>query len=85
MGIDKPRQQQLTAQVAIALLRVQVPFALLPWQQRLNASVAKKQHAILQIARMAGDIVSAIGNGGDIEKCAANCGMVVKHHSCPVG
>ena len=85
VGIDKARQQQLTAQVAIALLRVQKAFALLPRQQRLNASVAKKQHAILQIARLAGDIVGALGNLGDIEKCAANRRMVVKHHSCPVG
>ena len=58
---------------------MQVPFALLPRQQRLNFSLLDKQHAIIKVARMASDIVGAVGDAGDIEKSAANGGVVFNH------
>jgi hypothetical protein len=62
VGIDKTGQQQLAAQVGIALVRVKILLALLPRQQRQNFSVLNKQQAILKVARVAGDIVCAVAD-----------------------
>jgi hypothetical protein len=70
VGIDKTGQQ--LPRRSDSLCADQVLLALLPRQQRQNFSVLDKQHAILKVARVAGDIVCAVADLGNIEKCAAN-------------
>lgn len=82
VGINEPRQQQLTPQIDIALQGMQKGFPLLPWQQGDNFPLLQEQQAIIEIAGTGGHLIRGLRHAGDIKKCTAHRGLVIHHRTC---
>ncbi len=82
VGINEPRQQQLTPQIDIALQGMQKGFPLLPWQQGDNFPLLQEQQAIIEIAGLGGHLIRGLRHAGDIKKCTAHRGLVIHHRTC---